>query len=375
MIKTRNKWIIGIVVVLLIIGLIVYANNQKKEEITIGALYPLSGGLAQYGEVAQKSAEIAVDDINSVGGNNGKKLVVDYQDHQCNSQTALSLFKQMNSVKKISIFSSAACSGTALAIIPVLNDSESLLLGTITTTPKLSGSSPYFFRNWASDDKEAKIVAEEIKKKNISKLGIIYEETDYAKGLKLSLEKYLNNTNIKIISDSFTSDSKDIRTQLSKLKSDDVDAIFLSPQTVTTGDIILKQMEELSFQPNIIFINDNILKSWTLLQTHTAFLENSIGTDYVPNMDKAQEFLKKYKEKYGIDCPQPNVGASIYDAISLLAQAIKEKGNNAEGVRYYLSSVNYPGISGNISFDSNNDRNNAEYTLFVVKGGKAVQIK
>lgn len=370
--KKRNIWIIIGIILLFSIGFI-YSNYKAKEEkIVIGALYPLTGGLSQYGEVAQKSAQLAVNDINSNGGINGKKLEIDFQDHQCNSQTALSLFTQMNSVKNIKIFSSVACSGTALSIAPILNNSA-ILIGVITTTPKLTGVSPYFFRNWASDDKEAKIISEEIKKRNLTKLAIIYEETDYAKGLKLSIEKYLNNSRVVIVSESFTSDSNDLRTPLTKLKAEKPDAIFLSPQTVTTGDKIIKQLEEIDFKPKLILINDNIVKSWTLIQTYNKTLNDAIGADYVPNLVKSEEFIKKYKETYGIDCPQPNVGATIYDTINLISLAIKEKGNNPVKVKEYLSNINYNGISGNISFDSNNDRNNADYSLFIVKNGKAIK--
>ena len=374
--KRKNIYLIfGIVVLLVIIGIVYVNNNQNKEEIVIGALFPLSGGLAQYGEVAQKSAMIAVDEINSNGGINGKKFIIDYQDHQCLPQTAVSIFEQLYSVKNERIFTSVACSGTVLSLAPILNEKKAVLLGTLVTTPKITNVSKYVFRNWASDDKEAKLFSELIRKNGYKKVGVIYEETDYAKGLKLSIDKYLNNSGIIIVSESFTSDATDLRTQLTKLKSENPDALFLSPQTVTTGDKILKQINEIGFNPKQILINDNIVKSWTLLQTYNKTLEGAIGADYSPDLVKSEEFLKKYKEKYGIDCPQPNVGASVYDAIYMLKEAISKEGYEADKVRDYLKNINYNGISGIIMFDQNNDRDNAEYTLFIVKGGKAVEIK
>jgi ABC-type branched-subunit amino acid transport system substrate-binding protein len=63
-----------------------------------------------------------------------------------------------------------------------------------------------------------------------------------------------------------------------------------------------------------------------------------------------------------------------YDAIQILAQAIKEKGNSVSGVKAYLSSATYPGVSGNVSFDANNDRNNSDYVPFIIRNGEAVKI-
>jgi len=369
-----TKIILGmIVVIIIVIGVWYFMTKQTPGgEIKIGALFPLTGGLAQYGEVAQKSAQIAMDEINANGGINGKKLVIDFQDHQCNPQTAVTLFEQLNSVENINIFTSAACSGTVSALAPKLNETKSLLLGTITTANSLTGVSPYFFRNWASDGAEAELLSQKIKSIGINKLGVINEETDYAKGLRTSIEKDLSGTGIIITGESFTTGSTDIRTQLTKLKSENLDAIFLSPQTVTTGDMILKQMTDLGFKPKHIFVNDNILKSLTLLSSYKNLLENAISGDYVPNMNKASNFLAEYNKKYG-PCPQPNLGASVYDAIKLLAQAIEKNGYDAEKVKNYLKTINYNGITGNISFDQNNNRSNANYFLFIIKNGKAVQ--
>ena len=62
----------------------------------------------------------------------------------------------------------------------------------------------------------------------------------------------------------------------------------------------------------------------------------------------------------------------FYDAVNLLAQAIKINGYNAEKIKNYLNSVNYSGITGNITFDQNNNRNDANYSLFIIKNGKAI---
>ena len=46
----------------------------KSDEIKIGALYELTGGVANYGKAALNGAQMAVDEINAKGGINGKKI-------------------------------------------------------------------------------------------------------------------------------------------------------------------------------------------------------------------------------------------------------------------------------------------------------------
>ena len=363
-----NTITIGIIMLILIA-----CTPQAKEPVVIGALFPLTGGLSQYGEAAQTTAALAVEEINAAGGINGRPLVIDYQDHQCNAKTAVSIFEQLSAAKKVRIFTSAACSGTVLSIAPLLESKGALLFGTLVSTPKITGVSPWVFRNWASDSKEAKLFADEILKKGYKKVGVIHEQTDYAQGLRIYLEKFLNGTGVQVHSESFEPGATDVRTQLAKLKDSNLDLLFISPQTVPSGDVVLKQMQELNFKPPMIFVNDNIIKASDLLSRYAGLLEGAFGGDYsLSRTTELDRVMEKYRQKYGRDCPQTNICAGIYDAVNLLAQAIAAKGEDAAGVRDYLKSVTYEGVSGRISFDENNDRSGAEYSLFVVKDGKAI---
>lgn len=382
--QLKRSWLMSMLAVLIfmiVIGGVALVRSfsakvdESKAPIKIGALYPLTGGLSSYGDVASKSTQIAVEEINARGGINGSKLVIDMQDHQCSPQTAVSAYKQLSELGGVKVFTSVACSGTALSIAPLLESSNSLMMGTITTSPKLTGISGSFFRNWASDANEASLFADEIKKRGYKKIGIVFEETDYAKGLKLSLEKLLEGSGVEILSESFTTGSADVKTQLLKLREANIEMLFVSPQTVVSGDVVLRQMQEIGFRPNI-FVNDNIIKSNSLIESYSDLLQGAIGGDYlIPNNARANDFLKKYKQKFGEDCGQVNICLGVYDSINVLADGIRGNGYDAGKVKEYLRSVKYDGVSGEISFGEKNDRNNAGYALFIVSGKKAIPYK
>ena len=363
-------WIVGIIV-LIVIVLVAISSSRSNSNIKIGAIYPLTGGLASYGEPSQKAAQLAADEINAAGGINGKKLEIDFQDHKCDPKTAVSVLQQLTG-EGVKVFTSAACTGAVVSMEPILQSTNSVLVSTLTTGAKLTGSSPNFFRNWGSDIAESKLFADAIRTAGYKKVVAINEQTDYAAGLVTGIQNFLKNDNVQVSAESFPTGTTDVRTQLTKLKSLNPDLIFISPQTVTTGEIILSQMEELNFKPVHIFINDNITKSADLLSKHAKLLEGAVGADYViaQNAD-TQNLLQKYKAKYGTDCPQTNICVGAYDTINLLADAIKNKGYDANAIKSYLSSVNYSGVGGNISFDNQNDRKDANYSLFQVKNGVA----
>jgi branched-chain amino acid transport system substrate-binding protein len=369
-----SKKILGIVLVVIVVVVgIVFGRNSDSGTVKIGVLLPLTGGLASYGEPAQKVAELAVADINAAGGINGRKLEIVYQNHKCDPKEAVTVFEKLLT-SGIKVFNSVACSGTVASIAPNLVSKNVVFLGTLTSASKLTGISPNFFRNWASDRQEGKILADQIIKQGYKNVAIIYEETDYAKGLKMDVESNLKDKGITITVESFASSATDVRTQLTKLKTVKPDALLVSVQTVTTGEIVLSQMEQLKFTPKML-VNYNILKATALVKNHSALLEGARGGDYaLQDSEKLNKVLADYKAKYGVDCPQKNVCAMEYDAIQLLAQALSARGDSAEGVREYLSQNTYAGVSGNISFDAQNDRTGTDYVLFGVKGGEIYRV-
>ena len=79
-----KKLIIAIIFIVFILGggwLLLRDRNQLEDFIKIGAILPLSSSTgSSYGEYAQLGLELALEEINSKGGVNGKKLKIIYED-------------------------------------------------------------------------------------------------------------------------------------------------------------------------------------------------------------------------------------------------------------------------------------------------------
>lgn len=366
----KTLGVIGLIIVILVVVLL--SSTKNNENIKIVALYPLTGGVASWGESSQKSTQIAVDEINSSGGINGKKLEVIYADHKCDPKIALSEYQKY--ISSVKILTSSSCSGTVLSLAPNLQKDNAVLLATIVASAKISGISPVVYRNWTVENRQAQLLGGKIKELGVKKIGVIYEETDYGKGLKLALEDFLKDSNITIVSESFPSGSTDVRTQLTKLKGANIDAIFLSPQTETSSEVLLSQIEQLGIKVKM-FANDIIFGSNSLVEKHKTLLQGTFGSNYTITSNKLNDFLAKYKARYGVDCAHTNGCAIAYDSMYMLANAIKEGGNSAEAVAKYLQSIKYEGVSGVTSFDKNNDRDGIGYVLSTVNAGKIELVK
>ncbi len=372
--RTRTWVGMAVIVGILLVGGGLWVQRSAapaERPIPIGALFPMTGGLSQYGDVASKSSILAVEEINRDGGVNGRLLTLDVQDHQCQPAKAVAVFKDLTSLQGIRFFLAAGCSGTALAVNPLLD--KEVLLGSAISSPKVSGTSPRFFRNYGTDSAGTKLFAAYIQEQRFQSVGVLYEDTDYAKGLMLSLKEYLTSSGLPFMTESFTSDSVDMRTQLTKLKASNPEVLFLSPQTVTTANIALKQMQELGYAPKQLIVNENVLKSEQLRTTYPDLLNGAIGADFkVQDSQGLTDFLQAYKVRFGTDCAQTNICATSYDNVRMLAEALRTVGDDDGKIAEYLKNISYTGISGQVTFTDKNDRSDSSSVLFKIEATKPV---
>ncbi len=75
----------------------------------------------------------------------------------------------------------------------------------------------------------------------------------------------------------------------------------------------------------------------------------SIASESLPSRTR-KEFARRFREARGV--APSSVAAEAYDAVLLIAQALRETGPNRARVRDRIAAVrNWPGMSGEISFD------------------------
>ena len=81
------------------------------------------------------------------------------------------------------------------------------------------------------------------------------------------------------------------------------------------------------------------------------------------------EFLKKYKERFGVEVQIYSPMA--YDAVMIIVDAMKRANStNAADILKELPNTNYEGISGQVAFDAKGDLKNSAITLNEYKDNK-----
>ena len=230
--------------------------KKEEKEIRIGITLPLTGDAAIWGQSQKDGYDLALSQINVKGGINGKKLVLIYEDDKGLPKDGVAALQKLINVDKIKLLTGIANSSVALAYIPIINEHKILFISSGASSPKLTGASKYFFRTWPSDIAEALAMAKyahnELK---LNKIAILYINNDYGIGLSEPFKSNFESLGGKIVnSENFEQGATDFRTQLTKIKASNPEAIYLAGNPVEMGRAV-KQMRELGIRNQVLSIS------------------------------------------------------------------------------------------------------------------------
>jgi len=378
-----RKWIIGVIVVVAIVAigyLVPKAPSEpvSTEPIKIGFIGPLSGDAAIYGESMRDAVRLAVEEINNAGGIKGRPLIVIYEDGKCSGKHAASAAQKLINVNKVKIIIGGICSSETLGAAPIAEAAKVILFSPGSGSPDITNAGDYIFRNFPSDASADRKMAELAIDRNLKNIALLVETTDYAQALKRVFINRFSELGGKIVADeSFTSEATDMRTQITKIKAQNPEAIYFVPQTPARAIIAIRQFKELGLNVQILsneMINSEaVLKEFGILVEGVFFAEPAF--DETRPLSKA--YLDKHKAKYGTlgEGLPPVYLATTYDAVYILKEMIEKYGEDTSKIKSGLYGIkNRQGAAGSLTIDQNGDPV-FEYVVKVIKGGKAVEVK
>ncbi len=137
--NTGMFWAIAILIFLV-------ATAGFAQPIKIGVELPLTGYAAPYGEDAKRGAELAVDEINSAGGINGRKVEAVYEDDGAVGKTAVSATQKLIDVDKVPVIVGGMMASAALSAAPIARERKVVFVATISSHPDLTSEELYVYR-------------------------------------------------------------------------------------------------------------------------------------------------------------------------------------------------------------------------------------
>ena len=303
------------------------ADATEEATFKIGAIGPLTGGAAAYGNAVCNAAELAVEEINAVGGINGFKVEYSKEDDELNAEKSVNAYNTLKDwgMQVLVGSTTSACSIAVSEYTKADNMFQLTPSGSAVDCVKYDNA----FRVCFSDPNQGIASAQYISDKKLAtKVGIIYDSSDvYSNGIYQKFVEESAGKNFEIVSaEAFTQDNNtDFSVQLQKAKDAGADLVFL-PIYYKDASLILTQANTMGYSP-IFFGVDGLDGLLTVDNFDTSLAEGvMLLTPFAADAtdDLTVNFVTKYKEKYG---EVPNqFAADAYDAVYIIKEAMEKAG-------------------------------------------------
>lgn len=346
-------------------------RQPRPSEIKIGATLPLTGDAAVWGNNTKEGIELALAEINAVGGVLGQKIAVVYEDTEALPGKGVNAYHKLIQVDKVQAIIDDSVSSVTLAMAPLAQRDRVVILATGATAPKISEAGEFIFRIWNSDVYEgrlaAKYAAGELK---LVTCAILFINNDYGKGLEEVFRIEFAKLGGKVVeSESFEQNSTDLRSQITKTKALNPGGLYIIgyPKEIP---IALKQIKELGLKAKLIgTVAMNDLK---LIETAGDAAEGLVfPCSKEPGGEYVQKFKKSFRSMYD---KEPGIAVDVgYDAMNMIAEAIRRSGGSSgESIRKGLNMLtDFPGASGVMTFDEKGDVHKP-MGMKMVRGGQFI---
>ncbi len=344
-------------IVLVLTTLLVPAMAETAEPVKIGAIAPLTGTLATYGESVANGIKLAIAEINEAGGVlGGRQLDVTYMDDKADSTESANAFNKLVSDGNKAIIGSVTSGVTAG--LAALADAEGMLLLTPTATADtITDGYTCVFRACYRDSFQGEVGAKVAVQLGVKKVAVLYASGDtYSAGLYEAFKAAATNLGLEVVdieSSSTTADT-DYTTQLTNIVASGAELIFAPYYYDSIGPYIVPQARAAGFEGYFVGADGWDGTQNTMVDDKTLYNKCFFTNHYAPDdpSEIVQNFVAKYKETYGAESLTA-LAALAYDAAYMLKDAIDAAGtDDTAAIIQAMTGMSFSGVTGTFTLDA-----------------------
>ena len=342
-----------------------------EEPIKVGYVGPITGDAASYGVDMMNGVKLKVDEINAAGGVGGRMVDLIVEDGRCTGADAASAAQKLIHVDKVAAIIGGVCSSETLAMAPIAEPAEIIVLSPGSTSPDITTAGEYVFRDIPSDALGSVALKRAMEKRGLTRIAILSENTDFAVGWRDSVAAQFGEENV-VFSETFDPGVKDHRTVLTRLQDEEFDVLFANGQTVPTTASIIQQFRELGFTQQIV--SHSGAESPQIVDIAGDAAEGVLFVTQ-PSLGEGSEMIARFRTVYGEPQQSTAFVSLAYDAAGVLLDAVEAVGIDGPAIRDYFKYVSYEGVVGTISFDENGDVKGVPFALRGIGSGTIVDVE
>lgn len=339
--------------------------------IPVGAFLPLSGAQQAFGQAAVDGIKLAISQINSGGGLEGRPIHLILRDTNSKGSEAAQIVKRLVNEDKVVALIGEIASENSLLAAPVAAELGVPMISPGSTHADVTKAGPGIFRVCFADPFQGRVMSKFASSIGVTKAAVLYDPADpYSSSLAKSFEDdFLARGGTLASKETCAHAATDFSPQLEAIKSRQPEVVFL-PMYYAQAASIIRQARALGIdQP---FIGTDGWESTDFLKAGGEAVKNSYFASHFSAGEpsgRTQAFVGAFKTEYGRD---PLALAALgYDAVNFLADGIRRaQGTAPDALQKALAETkDFPGVTGTITLDA--DRTPAKSAIVLrVDDGK-----
>ncbi|MEM1330040.1 MAG: ABC transporter substrate-binding protein [Planctomycetota bacterium] len=344
-------------------------SDDNKVEVVFGAVLPLTGEVANWGQDSAKGIELAIKQANAES--TMYRFSVTFEDSKGQASEAVAATRKLVTIDKAVAIIGDNVSGPTVAIVPVADGFGVPVISPSASSPKLTGMSRYFFRVFPSNSAEGSFMADfAAEKLGAESVAILYINNDFGVGLQEVFEasfKEIGGSVGNVFG--YNEDETDFRPFLTRVLSARPDAVYVAGY-YKDGGAILRQAEELGL--DVPFLGSTTFEDPQLLSIAGRAAEGliypvSTGYDATSTDANVADFQEAFRDQFSQD---PGLVAALaYDCAVILTNAVEGSGPTASEIRDQMAATtSFIGATGEMTFDEHGDVHKPIYLRTVRDG-------
>ncbi len=313
------------------------APALAQETLKIGALVTLSGAGAAWGTGMQHAAELAADDVNAkggleVGGKKYKVQVIAYDDkYQANE--AVTVANRLVFEDKVKFIIGPVGSAPVLAIQPITEKNQVIVMTLGFTSKALGTDKPYTFRpNVTTAEVAGPQIEWVVKTRNLKRVGALFPNDETGQQIAKDLTEAYGKVGAQLAAkEFFERDRVDFVPLITRILAAKVDAIELDGNSPSTAGLITKQARELGFTGTIIRTGGPATQDIVNVAGKQAVEGLLVHTPIDPKLPSTAAYAAKYTAKY--KRAMNGFSPAFYDGTHLLFEAMRKAGTVTDTAR------------------------------------------
>ena len=342
----------------------VASYSLAAEPIKIALAGPVTGPVAQYGDMQSIGALMAIEQINQAGGVNGSMLEAVTYDDACDPKQAVAVANKIVN-DDIRFVVGHLCSGSSQPAADIYDEEGILMITAASTTPELTQKGhTLIFRTIGLDTMQGptagEYVVNQLKPKRAA---VLHDKQQYGEGIATAVKDALDTAEIPVVLfEGITAGDKDFSALIAKLKKEDVDFVYFGGYHPEMG-MLLRQSAENQFDarfmgPEGVGNSDISAIAGEASEGMLVTLPKAFDAD-----PKNAHLVEAFKAK-----KQDPRGAFVfpaYAAVQVMADAMTiSNSQDPEVVAETLRSNSFDTPTGVLEFDEKGDLKNFSFIVY-----------